>query len=309
MRAWLATLLTLLSAVVGPATARAQPDDDQPLPGDATADIEGDSDRTYAGHWWGDLAFYTGDESEDPDFPVSVTVLAPTFGGMYKLPTVPLAFEARVGLVTAFVSAEGADTESTARLANPMLAAYWADRFGRVDVRAGLGFALPLATTRDSATGLFVDYSAYGVIGGANGLWDVFRWVPDTYTLLIPVAAEARIGEHLVLGGEAGLHFLFATDTEPGEDGSETVLQLGAEVAYRARSTRTGIVLHYVDFVSTEGRGDSNQVSIEPYLRFEMAPAFFRVALTMNLDRPYGFSFESGPERFWALHVGGGTQF
>ena len=324
MRASLLAFGSMLGTFAWPALAGAQLDD-QPLPGDSTADMEVVGDRTYQGGWWGDLGFYTGDETPDGAEALgapatTATLIAPVFGGTYKLANLPLAFEARAGLVVAFLSAEGADTLSTVRLTNPLLAAYWADRFGRVDVQAGLGFGLPVASIRDgSLEDAAVDASAYFLTAGANGLWDFYQWLPDRFTLLIPASVEARVGAHLVLGAQMGLHILFSTagDTTTTEGGvtvttsggdTESIFQLGGEVAYRSRSTRTGLVLRVVDMLSG-GDGDNTQFSVEPYLRFELAPGFFRIALTVNLDEPFGFSFESGPSKLWCLHVGGGTQF
>ena len=148
MRSW-GPSVVVLALVACPVAARAQPDD-VPLPGDATVDAQDDAERTYRGRWWLDLGFYSGDETEDAPAGIEVpqtsaTVLTATAGGTYTLPSAPVAFEVRAGLAAFFLSAEGADTQSTARPTNPLLAAYYADRFGRLDLRVGLGLALPIA--------------------------------------------------------------------------------------------------------------------------------------------------------------------
>jgi hypothetical protein len=322
--------LVLVAGVGAPRAALGQLDD-QSLPGDATAGLEPDSGRTYPGMWWGDLGFFSGDATPEVDPSVEVpamnaTVLTVRAGGSYVLPSAPVAFEAQVGLAALFLSTDEQDTESTWRLMNPLVAAYWAPRFGRFDLRAGVGLGLPFAslrTTGELGVDGILDLSAYLYAAATNGLWDWWAWLPDRLTLLLPTATiDGCLSDNFCVGGAFGIHFLFSTasdeTTEGGvtvstDTGTEAVMQLQGDVAYKSRSTRTGVLLRVVTFLTGEedpdADDDRSQISLEPYLRFDLGSGFFRAALTVNLDEPFGFSFSGDPLDIWGLHVGGGTQF
>lgn len=324
-------LVALVALVVGTGVvreARAQMDD-QPLPGDATRGLEPDSGRPYSGLWWGEIGVFSGDVSEEADPPLeppptNATVLTFRAGGVYVLPSLPLGFEARAGLAAFFLSPEDQDTQSTVRVGNPLLAAYFAPKLGRFDLRAGLGLALPVATLR--GTGLLdpdgeLDQLAYLFASATEGLWDSWAWEPDRFTLLLPSATiDGCPSAHFCVGGAFGIHFMFSTAGEEVTVGgvtarrdvsTRTVLQLGGDVAYRSRSTRTGLKLHVVTQLGgdDEPGDDNSQISLEPYLLFDVGDGFFKIALTINLDDPFGFSFGTEPFDVWGIHVGGGSRF
>jgi hypothetical protein len=323
MRA-LPALVAIFVLSTWPAVAAAIPGDDLPLPGDSTADAQDDVERTHRGHWWGDLGLYTGDAAADDAAPdASMTLLTLDAGVFYRVRRTPIAFEAQVGLLAFFLSAEGEDTRTTGLFMNPGLAAYFAPRLRRVDLRIGVGLGFPLAGVRrddDFGTDAALDALAYQVAAASNGLWDWWKWAPDRLTLLLPTASlEARLGEHFVVGGEVGVHLLFSTasDETPGgvsvDTATDTIFQLGGEIAYQSRSTRTGLHFRMVTLLTGDDEEDPDedrtQLSLEPYLRFQLGRGFFRIALTMNLDEPFGFSFAGGPTKIWGLHLGGGTVF
>jgi len=324
----LVALAVLLVGTASALDARAQMDD-QPLPGDATAGLDPEFDRTYRGLWWGGIGVYSGDATPDAEPPApeppatNATVLTFRAGGSYVLPSVPVGFEARVGLAAFFWSPEELDTESTLRWMNPLLAAFWAPRFGRFDLRAGLGLALPLAslrTTGDLGADGLLDASAYAFAAATEGMWDLWAWSPDRFTLLLPSATiDGCPIPHLCVGGALGIHFMFSTasdETTVGgvtvtrETSDDTVLQLGGDIAYKSRSTRTGVRLRLVTELSGgEGDEDNSQISLEPYLLFDVGDGFFELAFTINLDEPFGFSFGTEPYDVWGLHVKGGSRF
>lgn len=329
MRALLA-LLVLVALFGAPRPALAQIDE-QSLPGDATAGLERDPGRAYPGTWWGDLGFYSGDATPDVDPPIEVpatnaTVLTVRVGGSYVLPSAPIAFEALVGLAAFFLSPEDLDTESTLRLMNPLLAAYWAPQLGRFDLRAGVGLGLPFASLRETgelgADGV-LDLQAYTYAAATNGLWDWWAWLPDRFTLLLPTATiDGCVTDNFCVGGAFGIHVLFSTASDETTDdgvtvstdtGTEAVMQLRGDVAYQSRSTRTGLLLRVVTFLTAEedpdADDDRSQISLEPYLRFDVGNGFFRAALTVNLDEPFGFSFSGDPLDIWGLQIGGGSRF
>ena len=59
----------------------------------------------------------------------------------------------------------------------------------------------------------------------------------------------------------------------------------------------------------------SGYVSLVPFLRGEIGDGFLEGRLLLNLDWPYGFSFDSGLPiaagivRIWAIQLLGGTSF
>jgi hypothetical protein len=320
-------LLSFVVALVAVSSADALAQiDDQPLPGDATAGVEEVSYRRYSGLWWGDIGFTSGDATPEATSGVEVPHTTATAGTLragvrYVLPSAPVGFEAQLGLVLFFLSPEEQEVESTLRLANPMIGAFWAPRLGRFDLRAGVGLTLPLASVRTSgelgADGL-VDVLAYTYAQAIDGAWDAWAWLPDHIALLLPSAAiDGCVSRHLCIGGAFGLHLLFSTaDEEPGvtsDTGPDAIVQLGGDVAYRSRSTRTGIWLKMVSKIGEDedpsGEDDTTQLSLEPYLHFDLGDGFFRASLVINLDEPFGFAFSGDPLDVWGLHLGGGTRF
>ncbi len=54
-------------------------------------------------------------------------------------------------------------------------------------------------------------------------------------------------------------------------------------------------------------RPANTQLAVEPYLRFGNDNAFGAIRLNINLDNPYGFSFDD--RQVWGLRIGGGAAF
>ena len=52
---------------------------------------------------------------------------------------------------------------------------------------------------------------------------------------------------------------------------------------------------------------NNTQLAVEPYLRFGSDNAFGVVRLNINLDNPWGFSFDD--RQVWGLRVAGGAAF
>ena len=51
----------------------------------------------------------------------------------------------------------------------------------------------------------------------------------------------------------------------------------------------------------------NTQLAVEPYLRFGRDNAFGAIRVNINLDNPWGFSFDA--RQVWGLRIAGGAAF
>jgi hypothetical protein len=54
-------------------------------------------------------------------------------------------------------------------------------------------------------------------------------------------------------------------------------------------------------------REQNTQLAVEPYLRFGNEKAFGAIRVNINIDNPWGFSFDA--RQVWGLRIAGGASF
>ncbi|HTQ06509.1 MAG TPA: hypothetical protein VMI54_21765 [Polyangiaceae bacterium] len=140
---------------------------------------------------------------------------------------------------------------------------------------------------------LTAGYAAWG--GQDRGLW-----APDTFTIVAP--ARFEYGDTFVATADAsiGLHI----PTNGGD--TELSLQIAPGFGYYVTDALIVGARFPFAWVPTAD-GDNTFVSEEPYLRYNFGPAYVSTRVTVNLDQPFGFGFDS--VGFWAWHVAGGASF
>jgi hypothetical protein len=209
----------------------------------------------------------------------------------------PMAFGA--------VAAPGVEEISRLQLGNPTPAAHLRWRTGGVVLSMSPGVTIPLATLPDGdPSEAQAARWVYSAALGVRGLWNPWLWFPDTLSIVLPMRIDVPIGEDFTFGTDVamGVGIPTAGDDRDLEFGG----QVGLDFARRLGRSAAGASLRAVWTPSFE---EGNlQLSLEPFLRLHLgAQAFTTARFTLNLNRPYGFSFEQGG--VWGLSLGAGATF
>lgn len=196
------------------------------------------------------------------------------------------------------------DGERDVRPGNPSFAGLYRFSWGLAELRAGVGFSLPVARSNDSASFDTIAHSL--ALTGQQGLW---RWYRSTAAILFPVDLELNFS-WLQVRAFVNTAALIFTGEVDGR--SEMVLDLGAQAALLLGGLQLGMLLQS-SWIPTESGGifgdDNLQVSAEPFARIELFDLLYgRVGFLMNLDRPFGHPGEDD-QVWWALKLGVGAVF
>ena len=202
--------------------------------------------------------------------------------------------------------------EAKVRVGNPYIFAHYVDRTGLATYRIGGGLALPLAPAHD-----FADLYGASFAAPLRSTWDVWLWNPLRLSLVFPsgsvvlrptpstfVGAEGALGT-LVYTGEnnGGVALVGQTALDGGVALAPFQLGLRLQAVATLASDQQILLTDPSSSVKVE---DRLQTSLQPYVRVGFSPGFVRAALTVNLDEPFGFSFEEN--KVWAINVGGGVE-
>ena len=83
-------------------------------------------------------------------------------------------------------------------------------------------------------------------------------------------------------------------------------MQMAAMMGYQATDwLRVGSRFSLV--LIPKFKEQATQMAIEPYLRFGSDNAFGAIRVNVNLDNPWGFSFDA--RQVWGLRIAGGAAF
>ena len=83
-------------------------------------------------------------------------------------------------------------------------------------------------------------------------------------------------------------------------------MQMAAMMGYQATDwLRVGSRFTLV--LIPKWKEQNTQLAVEPFLRFGNENAFGAIRVNINLDNPYGFSFDD--RQVWGLRVAGGASF
>src|SRR5690606_31596750 len=113
------------------------------------------------------------------------------------------------------------------------------------------------------------------------------RFEYDALSQLALTMDAKLIGQIPTGGTPAGAAFVPSSTGDP-----EMTLNLAPGAAYVGDRVVAGARMP-LWWLLTEG-GENAQLAIEPYVRVDLGPAFINSRFTLNLDNPYGFSFDSG---------------
>ncbi|MCB9709147.1 MAG: hypothetical protein H6714_10205 [Myxococcales bacterium] len=200
---------------------------------------------------------------------------------------------------------DGTEDEVRFRFANPSIGAYFVTQNKIGMWRLGGFFAAPLASV-PGGTGIdhIVAADAYGYASAMRGNWNYWLWAPSTTTIGASSQLEWSVLPVLSLAADGALAALI--DSGNGRAQSDMMGQLAGEAALKAGEVvRLGVRLAGVWLPTADG--DNFQSFVEPFARLQFLMAYVFAAVTINLDEPNGFSFDSG--KVWAIRAGGGLRF
>jgi hypothetical protein len=152
-------------------------------------------------------------------------------------------------------------------------------------------------------------------MGGATSILAAAPDAYQQYHLRIPnvlgIIVPARIewGTNVVVSLDAELATVIATKKAGFyfRDDAEMFATFAPGIAFRAAPPVLIGVRAPMFVILTESQGDTDQVSLEPFVRAQIGTGFLNVRFTMPIDNPLGFAFDTG--KFWGLHLGGGAAF
>lgn len=126
---------------------------------------------------------------------------------------------------------------------------------------------------------------------GARGLFDMWRYAPDTLSLFAELQAAIDFDSlYLDFRGGAGLLIPVGGDAE-----TELTVQVLGRVGYGdvvRPFVGVGIVLIPTETSGLSGEEDAFQLGVQGGLLVELGPARLEAWLQLNIDRPAGFSFD-----------------
>ena len=250
---------------------------------------------------WMELGLHTRSE---------VTTFSPVFGfGLFIAPAV----EAEAILPLSYSSVDfnnnfGADfSESESSLFNPYLGVNWLEGSLGERLRFSAGLTLPVGSVPNDAP--FAELAAHGLnvatAEGIRGRQDPFLWADDTLTVLGRVRYER--GRQTVMSFEGTPMIFIPTadgDTRDTDVGVLPAVEFGT---YLNPRTLVGGRLSFFWLISGGSDTDNAQLALTPFIRHQFGTWFVHSRLTVNLDGPYGFAFES--DGVWGLILGGGASF
>jgi len=216
----------------------------------------------------------------------------PTLFGSYRVaPKIRLS--GTWGMAYSSVSTTSSASNSNAAFSNLVLGAHYLLLDGGARVTAGGGVGVPILSPpsglMDAATFAVNDMAALSVRGR---LGDPL-WLPDTITFFVPVRASVKFTNGLWLRADLDLDVYVPTNDGDTNLGS----LLAVDLAYRAGGFIPG-ARFTADWQFSQD-GDNFQSAVEVYLRVNYTWGFARLGFLMNLDSPWGSSFDDG--KLWGL--------
>lgn len=193
----------------------------------------------------------------------------------------------------------------TWRLSNLFVAHHWAWRSLERQFRLGLGIAAPTARLPlEGADATFAN-DAYGTRALMQGWRELWLFRPESLSLTGHVDYYWRSSSGLIAGGALVAGFMARTSNTPTIPESDVVVQGELEVAYDTVYVRSALKAGVVALPITDTDligEDTLQIAVEPDFRFRAGTIDLVLRMTIPVNAPGGFAFDTGG--FWALHIG-----
>jgi hypothetical protein len=283
-----------------PGQARAYPEEPYSLD-------EGVKAHSKRFHILGDLGLFAGKLEGDQ----RSIVLSPIFEMRFQL-AYSFLMQVQWGFSYANVDRDAngdTDPDNAFRAGNPYLAFHYQGKKNQFSYRAGVGATIPVATLpsdlNDRADG--TEQSAYTLAAALRGNTSYWLWDAHTVSVIVPIAVERRKQSGFLWGAYLDTGALIKIDERSNRTSkTDFIMQMAAMMGYQATGwLRVGSRFSLV--LIPKFQENKTQLAVEPYLRFGSDNAFGVVRLNINLDNPWGFSFDD--RQVWGLRIGGGAAF
>jgi hypothetical protein len=296
LRGW--GVVGLLLAVVlwlAPGQARAFPDEPSTLD-------EGEKAHAKRFHILGELGMFAGKLEGDQRSIVVSPIVEMRFQLAYSV-----VMQAVWGMSYGNLDTEQGDPINSFRVGNPFLAFHYQGRKGQFSYRAGIGGTLPAASLPDDPIEKNGAASAYALAAAMRGNTGYWLWDPHTASVIIPLAFERYKPIGFLWGAYLDTGVLIQTNPKNARTSkNDFIMQMAAMMGYQATDwLRVGSRFTLV--LIPKFKEQNTQMAIEPYLRFGNDNAFGAIRVNVNLDNPWGFSFDD--RQVWGLRIAGGAAF
>ena len=193
------------------------------------------------------------------------------------------------------------------RVGNPFLAFHYQGRKGQFSYRAGVGGTVPAASLPDEIDEQVTAASAYYLAAAIRGNTGFWLWDPHTASVIIPLAVERYKPSGFVWGAYLDTGALIKiNDKNARTSKTDFIMQMAAMMGYNATDwLRVGSRFTLV--LIPKFNEQKTQLAVEPYLRFGNDNAFGAIRVNINIDNPWGFSFDN--RQVWGLRLAGGASF
>jgi hypothetical protein len=280
---------------MAPGEARAYPEEPYSID-------EGSKAHTKRFHILGELGLFAGKLEGDQ----RSIVLSPIFEMRLQL-SYNFLMQVQWGFSYANVDLENADPENTFRVGNPYVAFHYQGKKNQFTYRIGAGVAIPAATLSDDVNDRVIQSQAYYLAAALRGNTGFWLWDPHTVSVIVPIAFERRKPSGFLWGAYLDTGALIKlNDNNARTSKTDFIRQMAAMMGYQATDwLRVGSRFTLV--LIPKWQEQNTQLAVEPYLRFGNENAFGAVMVNINIDNPYGFSFDD--RQVWGLRMAGGAAF
>jgi hypothetical protein len=289
-------LLAVAAWTVTPGEARAYPAEPYSLD-------EGKKAHSKRFHLLGELGVFAGELEGDQR-----TVLISPLVEMRLQLAYSVLMQVMWGFSYANVSLEDADDrENTFRIGNPYVAFHYQGKRNQWSYRIGVGATVPAATLSDDIVERQIQQSAYSVAAALRGNTSFWLWDPHTVSVIVPIGVERRKPSGFLWGAYLDTGALIKLNENNARTSkTDFLMQMAAMMGYQATDwLRVGSRFTLV--LIPKWKEQNTQLAVEPFLRFGNENAFGALRVNINLDNPWGFSFDK--RQVWGIRVAGGAAF
>jgi hypothetical protein len=263
---------------------------------------EGDKAHTKRFHILGELGMFAGKLEGDQ----RSIIMSPVFEMRFQL-TYSVLMQVMWGFSYANVDLEDAAAENTFRVGNPYAAFHYQGKKNQFSYRLGAGVGIPVASLSDDINDRIIQSQAYYLAAALRGNTDFWLWDPHTVSVIVPIAMERRKPVGFIWGAYLDMGALIKlNDKNARTSKTDFLMQMAAMMGYQATDwLRVGSRFTLV--LIPKWKEQNTQLAVEPFLRFGNENAFGAIRVNINLDNPYGFSFDA--RQVWGIRIAGGASF
>jgi hypothetical protein len=298
LRRWgVAGFLVAAALCLAPGQARAFPDEPYSLD-------EGKKAHTQRFHILGEIALFGGKLEGNQ----RSIVVSPLIEMRLQL-AYSVLFQVMWGMsyVNVDVEDEDSDPQNAFRSGNPYAAFHYQGKKNQFSYRLGVGVTIPVATVTSDLNEVFAQQSAYTLAAAVRGNTNYWIWDAHAVSVIVPIAFERRKPSGFLWGAYVDTGAMIKIDSKNNRTSkTDFIMQMMAMMGYQATDwLRVGSRFSLV--LIPKFKDANTQLAVEPYLRFGNENGFGAIRLNINLDNPYGFSFDA--RQVWGLRIGGGAAF